>query len=76
MRRAERFVQIKMHNIEPHVARPRQAQNRIGIGAVIIYEPAGVMDDFGHFTDIFFEQSQRAGIRQHQSRSIRSYGRF
>ena len=65
-----------MHHIKPHVARPRHTHDCVGIGAVIIDQTAGRVNDLRHFTDIFLKQSQSAGVGQHQSGGIRSHCSF
>ena len=64
-------MQIQMDNVKAHIARTRNAHDRVQIRAVVINQTAGVVNDFCDFQNIFFKQAQCVGIRQHQRR-----GRF
>ncbi|MNI79051.1 hypothetical protein D3C73_1354820 [compost metagenome] len=72
MGRAHGFVQIEMHNVEAHVSRTGYAHNGVGIGAVIIKQAAGLVDNFGDFDDLLLEQAEGAGVRQHEAGGVRA----
>ena len=58
-------MQIKMHEIESHVARPRIAHERVRVRAVVIHQPARSVHGGGQFVDVILEQSERVRIGHH-----------
>ncbi len=70
MRRRKRLVQVQMDHVDAHVARPRDADQRIHVGAVHVDQPAGVVNDLADLLDVSFKQSERVRIGQHQARDV------
>src|SRR5262245_22550686 len=65
MRNAEGLVQIEMANVRPVVARPRQPDLRIQIGAIEVHLTAMVMHDIADRSGRTFEDAMRRGIGNH-----------
>ena len=55
VRNRERLVRVEMHEIEAHVARARVAHQRVGVGAVVVHQPAGRMHGGSDLDDAIFE---------------------
>ena len=55
-----------MDDVEAHVSGPRPADDRVEVGAVVVEERSGVVEDLGHLDDVLVEQAERRGVRQHQ----------
>lgn len=43
------FMQIEMHYVKPHIPRPYNTHNGIEVGAVIIIQTTGLMNDICNF---------------------------
>ncbi len=67
MRRCERFVKIIMNDVDSEIAGTSFTEKGIHIGAVAIHKPAFCVDQIGNFFDLFFKESQRAGVGQHKA---------
>ncbi|MNC46614.1 hypothetical protein D3C75_956390 [compost metagenome] len=63
-----------MHHIEAHIPRPRNAHNSVGVGTVIIEQASRLVDNLGNLRDMALEQSQGAGVGQHQRSGVRADG--
>ena len=50
MRRRKRLVQIQVHDIDAEIAGPRNAHQRIHVGAIHVHQRAFVMQDAGRFS--------------------------
>ena len=61
-----------MYYVKAHIARTRNAQHRVGIGAIIIELPTDLVYHTGYFYNIGIEQAQRIGIGHHNRRNIRA----
>ena len=55
-----------MHHVHAEIAGARDAGQRVHIGAVHVKQGAAFVEDRGDFGDALFEDSQRAGIGDHQ----------
>jgi hypothetical protein len=72
VRGGEGLVQVHVDDVEAHVARTHLAENRVEVGAVVIREAAGVVDDFLDVGNRFLEYAERRRIGQHQSGGLRT----
>ena len=70
VRNAERLVQIQVTNIGADVARARDANLRIHVGAVHIDEPAVGVNDVTQFANAIFKHAVRTWVRHHACRKI------
>ena len=66
----EGLVQVEVDDVEAHVARADNAEDRVQVGAVVVEEPAGVVDHLGDLDDVFFEQAEGVRVREHDSRDV------
>ena len=66
VRLRERLVEVVVDDVEAHVAGPRPADDRVEVGAVVVEERAGVVEDPRHLDDVLVEEPERRGVRQHQ----------
>ena len=72
MRSGEGLVQIHVHHVEAHVAGSGLAENGIEIGAIVVQQTAGLVDDGGDLGDIPLEHAQSRWIGQHQPGGLRA----
>ena len=70
------FVQVHVDDIEAHVSRAHLAEDRIEVGAVVIQQAAGVIDDSLDLGDLAFEHAERRRISQHDARGFWANSRF
>ncbi len=63
-----------MDDVEAHIAGAGHAHDGVGVGAVVVQQAAGGVDDGRHLADVAFEQSQRAGVGQHKGGRVRPDG--
>ena len=61
-----------MDAVEAHIAGPGHAHNGVQIGAVVIAETAGVVDDPGDLQNVFVKDANGVGIGKHQTGGIRA----
>ena len=47
MRCGKGFMQIEMHHIEAHIAGAHDPHDGVKVGAVLVVQPAGLMNDIG-----------------------------
>ena len=66
----EGLVQIHMDHVKAHVARARDAHDRVQIGAVIVAKSACFVDDARDLEDIRVEKSNGVRVGQHQAGGI------
>ena len=59
-------MRIEVHHVRAKIARTRDAQYGVHVGAVQIDQPAAVMDPLGDLADLAIEQSQRVRVRHHE----------
>ena len=59
VRGREGLVQIVVHHVEAEIARPRDAGERIQVGAVAVDEAAAVVHEPHHLSDVLLEQAER-----------------
>ena len=67
VRLRERLVQVEVHDVEAHVARPRDAHHRVEVGAVVVERGAHVVHDARDLADVAVEQPERVRVREHQA---------
>ncbi|MBS1221954.1 MAG: hypothetical protein H6R23_1574 [Proteobacteria bacterium] len=72
MRGGEGLVQVHVHHVEAHVAGPGLAENCVEVGAVVVEQATGGVNDGGDFLDVAFEHAQGRGIGQHQPGGLQS----
>ncbi len=61
-------MQVEVHHVHAHVARAGLTHDGIEVGAVVVAEGAGFVDQPGDLEDVLLEESQRVRIRQHDGR--------
>ena len=76
VRRGERLVQVQVHDVHAEIARPRDAHQRVHVGAVHVEQRALAMQDFGGLDDARFEDAQRVGVGDHQAGHVLGDGLF
>jgi hypothetical protein len=57
-------------NVEAHIARMYLTQDGVQVGAVVIEQTPGVMDDGGNFRDAPIEQTVGRRIGHHERRRL------
>ena len=65
---AEGLVEVEVQHVEPHVSGTDLPQNGVGVGAVVVEQPSGIVHQGSHFGDLFFEESQGVGVGEHDAR--------
>ena len=68
--RRKSLVQVEMHDIGAEIARPRDADQRVHVGAVHVELRALRVQDFRDARDLLFEDAERVGIGEHQRGDI------
>ena len=66
MRRRKRLVQIDVHHVDAEIAGPRDADQRVHVGAVHVEHGAFFVQNFGHARDVIFEHAERVRVGDHQ----------
>src|SRR5437868_3076415 len=59
-----------MHNVHAEIAGPRDTHQRIHVGAVHVKQRAFFMQDVRDALDVFFENPERVGVRDHEGGDI------
>ena len=70
VRLRERLVQVEVHDVEPHVARPRAAHHGVEVRAVVVQRRAEAVDDLRDLLDVAIEHAERVRVRQHQAGDV------
>jgi len=70
VRLRERLVQVDVHDVEAHVARARDATDRVQVRAVVVHECAGAVEDLLDLLDVLVEEPERRRIREHERRRV------
>ena len=68
-------MQVHVDAVEAHVAGPDNAHNRVEVGAVVVAQAAGLMDDVGDLEDVLVEDTDGVGVGQHQTGGVGADGR-
>jgi hypothetical protein len=76
VRGGEGLVEVHVHGVETHVARPADAHEGIEVGSVVVEERPGCMHHLGYIQYLSLEQAQGVGVRQHEGRRARRELRF
>src|ERR671919_794396 len=63
----EGLVQIQVHDVEAHVARPNDADDRVEVGPVVVKKPADLVYRRGYPYDVALEEAEGVGIREHET---------
>ena len=71
VRGGEGLVQVHVHDVESHVARPHDAEDGVEVGPVVVEQAPHLMDGRGDGLDVLFEQPQRVGVGQHDPGHVR-----
>ena len=66
MRRRERLVQVQVHHIDAEIAGPRDADQRVHVGAVHVDHGALCVQNLGRVDDVLLEHAERVRIGDHQ----------
>ena len=72
MGRGEGLVQVEMHHVKAHVAGAGDAHDGVEVGAIVVAEAAGFVDDLGDLQYVLVKDSQRVGVGEHQPRRVRA----
>ena len=64
-------MQIEVHHVDTEIARPGIAQNGVEIGAVVVDEAAGFMNDIDDTVEVLVPETEGIRISNHQSGSVR-----
>ena len=70
VRLREGLVQVDVDDVEAHVARPRDAHDRVQVGAVVVERRAGVVHDAGDLLDALVEEAERVRVGEHQAGDV------
>lgn len=64
-------MQVVVHHVDAKVARPGDAEDGVEVGAVVVHEPAGLMDKVDNFDDVLVPEAEGIGIRDHDAGGVR-----
>ena len=59
VRRRERLVQVEVHHVDAEIARPRDAHQRVHVGAIHVNQRAFGVQDLGRLDDVLLEHAER-----------------
>ena len=68
VRGGEGLVQVHLHDVHAHVARPGNAHQRVQVCAVHVKQAADRVDRLGDFGDVRFKQAERVRVGEHEPR--------
>jgi len=63
-------VGVEVDDVEAHVAGPRTTEHGVGVGAVVVEQPAGLVHELRHLDDVGLEQTKRVGIGEHEAGDV------
>ena len=66
-------MQIHVDHVEAHVAGPHEPQYGIQVGAIVVEQAAGIVNDLPHVLDGLLEHAEGGRIGQHQAGSVRPH---
>ena len=67
MRRGEGLVQVQVHNVKAHIPGTDHAHERIHVGAVIVKQAAGSVNQRCDGPYFRLKQTQRVGVGHHDA---------
>ena len=70
VRDAERLVQVEVRHVGAELARLRDADERVQVGAVEVHLPAALVHERAHVADVRLEHAVRRRVRDHQRRQV------
>ena len=68
-------MQIHVDHVETHVAGAHLAENGVEIGAVVVQQTTGVVNDARDLLDAPLEHTERRRVGQHDARGLRAHRR-
>ena len=63
-------MQVDVDDVEAHVARARDAADRVEVRAVVVHEGAGAVEDPLQLLDVLVEEPERRRVREHERRRV------
>ena len=63
-----------MYHVKAHITGPRDANDGVEVGAVVVAKAASVVDDPRDFEDVLLKQAKRVGVCEHQPGRVRPDG--
>ena len=60
-------MQVQVHDVEAHVPGTDHAHERVHVGAVIVQQAAGGVNQRSNGLDLCLEQAQRVGVGHHDA---------
>ncbi len=69
-------MQVEMDYIKARIARTDDTHNGVGIGSIIVEQPAGLVDDFCDLADVLIKEAQSVGIGEHQPCGVGAHQLF
>ena len=70
MRGGECLVEIQVHDVESHITRTYNPQERIHIGSVVVQKASASVNKFRNLSDFLFEKTERIRIGHHDAGDI------
>ena len=74
MRGGKCFMQVEVHDVDAEIARARDANESVHVGAVHIDEAAFVVHDAADFANVLFEDADGVGVGDHETSHIVGHG--
>jgi len=68
--RRERLVDVVVHHVETHIARPSAPEQGVQVCPVVVEQAADVVDHRRDFGDVALEQPERVRVSQHERRGV------
>jgi murein tripeptide amidase MpaA len=62
----EGLVQVEVHDVDAEVAGTDDAEDGVEVGAVVVDQPAGIVDDLDDLLDVLVPQAERVRVGDHQ----------
>ena len=58
-------MQVEMHNVEAHIARPYHSEQRVHIRSVVVEQAAAAVHERGDLLDLLLEEAQGVRVGHH-----------
>ena len=68
----EGLVQVHVDDVKAHVAGSNYTQDGVQVRSVVIKQPADFVNGGSDLSNVFFEETSRVRIGQHDARHVRS----